>query len=393
LRTLAAAAVVLLALAPESILNPSFQMSFAATLALVALFERFAPMMARPPAAATGVFARTTERLGRWMLLGAATSLAAGLATGVFAAFHFHRVAPYGLLSNVLAMPVLSFVIMPAGLLSVLLVPFGYDALGWQVMGKGIELMLAVARRVAELPGAEGRVPAFGAGVVLLATAGLLLLAIPASRLRYAGVPLLLLAFLWAASAPRLDVLVDAESGAIAVRGSDGRLTILDARKHRFISEMWLSADADGRSVSNDLGAGFRCDTYGCTAHLHDGAIVAVARRREALLDDCREAGLIVTKLDVPPGCKAPVIDRRTLAATGAIALRRVDGKWIAEPARSPVASRPWFGRAGVPDASALSWLEVAGASATARKTDTREIDHVPVPDMPDGEEADDDVQ
>jgi competence protein ComEC len=68
LRTLAAAAVVLLALAPESILNPSFQMSFAATLALVALFERFAPMMARPPAAATGVFSRTTERLGRWML-------------------------------------------------------------------------------------------------------------------------------------------------------------------------------------------------------------------------------------------------------------------------------------------------------------------------------------
>ena len=228
LRTLAAAAVVLLALAPESILTPSFQMSFAATLALVGLFERFAPFMARPPAAGSGVFARTTERLGRWLILGAATSLAAGLATGVFAAFHFHRVAPYGLVSNVLAMPVLSFVIMPAGLVSVLLVPFGYDALGWQVMGKGIELMLAVARWVAELPGAEGRVTAFGAGAVLVATGGLLLLAVPVSKLRYAGVPLLLLASLFAASAPRPDVLVDAENGAVAVRGNDGRLAILD---------------------------------------------------------------------------------------------------------------------------------------------------------------------
>src|SRR5690606_29617534 len=108
-------------------LHPSFQMSFAATLALVALFERFMPLLARPPAAGSGTFARATERFGRWLLLGAATSLAAGLATAVFAAFHFYRVAPYGLISNVLAMPVLSFVIMPAGLVSVLLTPFGYD--------------------------------------------------------------------------------------------------------------------------------------------------------------------------------------------------------------------------------------------------------------------------
>jgi competence protein ComEC len=393
LRTLAAAAVVLLVLAPESILTPSFQMSFAATLALVALFERFAPFMARPPSAGSGVFARTSESLGRWLILGAATSLAAGLATGVFAAFHFHRVAPYGLVSNVLAMPVLSFVIMPAGLVSVLLVPFGYDALGWQVMGKGIELMLAVARWVAELPGAEGRVMAFGAGAVLLATGGLLLLAVPVSKLRYAGVPLLLLAFLFAASAPRPDVLVDAENGAVAVRGNDGRLAILDARKNRFTSEMWLAADADGRPVTAGLGNGFRCDQYGCTARLHDGTIVAVARTREALLDDCRDAGLIVTTLDVPAACKTPVIDRRTLATTGAIALRRVDGKWIAEPARSPLANRPWFGRARAPDAVALSRFEVTKAHERTHETRALEIDDVTVPDLPEAEDVEDDAQ
>jgi competence protein ComEC len=94
------------------------------------------------------------------------------------------------------------------------------------------------SRRAAALPGAEGRVAAFGAGAVLLATAGLLLFAIPVSKLRYAGVPLALLALLWAAGAPRPDVLVDAENGAVAVRGADGRLSIFDARQNRLTAEM-----------------------------------------------------------------------------------------------------------------------------------------------------------
>jgi hypothetical protein len=111
------------------------------------------------------------------------------------------------------------------------------------------------------------------------------------------------------------------------------------------------------------------------------------------LLDDCRDAGLIVTKLDVPAACKTAVIDRRTLATTGAIALRRVDGKWIAEPARSPLANRPWFGRARAPDAAALSRLEVTSARETAHETRVREIDDVPVPDLPETDDAEDDAQ
>lgn len=390
LRTLGAAAVVLLALTPEALLSPSFQMSFAATLALVSLFERFGPLMARPPADG-GAFVRFSERAGRWLLLGAATSLAAGLATGIYAAFHFHRVAPFGLISNVLAMPVLSFVIMPAGLLSVLLTPFGYDALGWKVMGFGIELMLSVARWVSELPGAEGRVTAFGSGAVLLATSGLLLLTIPVSWLRHAGVPVLLLALVWAYSAPRPDVLVDPENGTVAVRGADGRLAILDAKKSRLTSELWLTGDADGRAVSDALAEGFRCDARGCTARLGDGTLVAVARTREALFDDCREAGLVIANFDVPLTCRAPVIDRRTLATTGALSLQRVDGRWIAEAARAPDADRPWFGRARRPEAHALERL--AGATPPPRlnaPVQVRDDDELLTPDVPeDGEEED----
>jgi competence protein ComEC len=157
---------------------------------------------------------------------------------------------------------------------------------------------------------------------------------------------------------------VDAENGTVAVRGADGRLSILDARKNRFTAEMWLAADGDGRKAGDDLGSGFRCDSRGCTARLPDGTIVAVARQREAFADDCREAGLVVTRHEVPESCRAAVIDRRTLATTGAIALRRVDGKWVAEPARSPLATRPWFGRARAADPQALLRLEGRSAGA-----------------------------
>jgi competence protein ComEC len=388
LRTLAAAAAGTLAISPEALLNPGFQMSFAATLALVALFERLAPAIAQPPTGG-GMFMRFVERAGRWVLLGVVSSLAAGLATTAYVAFHFHRVAPYGVLANLLGMSVMSFVVMPAGLGSVLLMPFGYDAVGWQVMGGGIELMLAIARWVAALPGAEGRVAAFGAGTLLMATAGILMLCLPSSRIRYAGAPLLLVAFVVAVNAPRPDVLVDAEGGVVAVRGADGRLTILDAGKSRITAEGWLAADADGRKARDDLAAGFRCDRFGCIARLQDGTVIAVARTHGALAEDCREAALIVTQLEVPAACAAARVDLRMLATAGAIGLRRVDGRWVAEPARSPRADRPWYGRRTPPDASALNALERREPAVRARSEppDDRS-DEEPMADAPDDADA-----
>lgn len=390
IRTLAAAALGVLLIQPEALLNPGFQMSFAATLALIALYERVSPMLAQPPAPGQGAFGYFSERAGRWLLLGVATSLVAGFATTVYVAFYFHRVAPYGVLANLLAMPVISFLIMPFALLSVLLLPFGYDALGWQVMGFGIDVMLQVARFVTDLPGAEGRVAAFGAGTLLIATAGLFALAIPISRLRWIGVPLLAAAFLLATTATRPDVLVDAEADIVAVRVPDGRLSILDARRDRLSTESWLAADGDGRKARDpSLAAGFRCDPLGCTVRLADGATIAVPRRREATLDDCKEAALVVSRFNLPTACKAPQIDRRTLATTGAVSLRHVDGKWIAEPVRSPGSDRPWFGRTAAPDPSALARLQRQSVTPVpSREESFARPDDLPMPEA--DEESDD---
>jgi competence protein ComEC len=224
LRTLAIAAFVVLGLTPEALLNPGFQMSFAATLALVSIYQQIAPGILSAPPRAGGPVWRLSASAGKWVLAGALTSLLAGLATTPYAAFHFQRLAPYGLIANVLAMPAISFVIMPMAVLGVALIPLGYDALAWKAMGWGIDVMLAIARRVAELPGAEGRISAFSVTALVLATLGLLLLAIPISRLKWLGVPLFAAALVVAVTTPKPDILIDPGAGPEAVGGGVGKL-------------------------------------------------------------------------------------------------------------------------------------------------------------------------
>ena len=203
-------------------------------------------------------------------------SLVAGLATTPYAAFHFHRVAPYGVLANLAAMPVVSAWVMPMGILGVLTMPFGFDAVFWRLMGEGIDWMIAVALWVAHLPGAVGHIHAFGTGPLLLATAGLLLLCLLRTPLRLSGAVLAVAACLWALATPRPDVLVAGDGRAAAMRGSDGRLSILSSRRDKFALKEWLAADGDARDVKDkSLHAGVACDAVGCIGHLADGRLAS----------------------------------------------------------------------------------------------------------------------
>jgi competence protein ComEC len=132
-RTLAVAAMIVLAIAPEALVHPSFQMSFAATLGLVALVQIGMPrLFATAEHSAT---ARVALWGGREIMVLLLASLVAGLATTPYAAFHFHRITPYGVLANLAAMPVVSAVVMPAGLLGLAAMPFGFDGFFWWLMG------------------------------------------------------------------------------------------------------------------------------------------------------------------------------------------------------------------------------------------------------------------
>ena len=341
LRTVTIAALIVLLLAPEAVVHPSFQMSFAATLALVAGYERGMPW-ARA-GADTSLGARAALWGVREMLSLILASLLAGLATTPYAAYHFHRMAPYGVLANLLAMPIVSGWVMPMGILGVVAIPFGFDAMFWRQMGYGIEWMDTVALWVASLPGAFGRVSAFGTGPLLLATAGLLLICLLKTPLRWSGVVFVALAIIVAARTPQPDILVSADGRIFAVRGASGKLAFHRTGGDTFAMKEWLAADADGRDVRDQgLGQGIACDPSGCVGKLPDGRLVSYALTPDAFEDDCQRAAVIVTTREAPPDCTATVIGRSTWRQRGAVTLSRDGSGFAIESARPPNFDRPW---------------------------------------------------
>lgn len=349
LRTIAVAAIAVLLIAPEALVHPSFQMSFAATLALIAAYQHGLPWF--KAAADTSVGARVVMFGGREIAGLILASIVAGLATTPYAAFHFHRFAPYGVLSNLLAMPIVSAWVMPAGLLAVLAAPFGFDDIFWRLMGEGIGWMIAIALWVASLPGALMRVAAFGSGPLLICTAGLVLICLLRTPLRWSGAALVLISGIWAVAAPRPDIRIASDGNAVAIRGADGRLSVMKNAKDLFTIKEWLAADADPRTPDDKtLTAGTRCDEVGCVGKLSDGRLIAMSNAAEAFEEDCRNAVVVVGRRTAPPDCRAKVFDRDILRNAGAIELR-ISGKALTVTAARPQGhDRPWA--RALPDAA-----------------------------------------
>lgn len=340
-RTLAVAAFAVLFLAPQAVIHPSFQMSFAATLALVAAYQYALPWGAN---ADSSVQARAALWGAREIVGLILASLVAGLATTPYAAFHFHRLAPYGVIANLLAMPVVSAWVMPMGILGVLALPFGFDAPFWSLMGIGIDWMIAVAQWVANLPGAVGRMAAFGVGPLLLSSLGLILICLLRTRLRWSGAGFVVVAALWAWQTPQPDIYVAGDGQAAAVRGADGRLSVLHSGRDSFAIREWLSADADFRTADNKtLGNGIRCDDDGCVGALWDGRLVAMPLNSGAFAEDCTRALVVIAARQAPTNkCNALLLDPKVWRDRGAMSLRLQGQHLEIHEARPAGYQRPW---------------------------------------------------
>jgi competence protein ComEC len=237
---------------------------------------------------------------------------------------------------------------MPAGLLGLLAMPFGFDGFFWWLMGAGIDWMVAVAQWVARLPGAVGRMPAFGIGPLIVASFGIILMGLLRTRLRWSGAGVLALAVLWAVTAPRPDILISGDGRNVAVRGTDGRLHLMKSGKDAFAVKEWLAADADARTPADaSLADGVSCDAAGCVTLAAGGSFVALSLRPEAISDDCERAAVIVTARQVPAGCRASVIDAERLRRQGALALRASRDGFAVDAVKPRGIDRPWSPSAG----------------------------------------------
>jgi len=339
--TLAIAMTAVLFLTPEAVVTPGFQMSFAAVGALIAAAQIW--QVRQPPPAPLNAGRGLRQFFGG---LGT-TSLVAGLATSGFGAFHFHRVAAFGLIGNLLVMPVFTLIVMPAGILALFLMPAGLDSLPLMVMGAGLDLVLALAHAVAGWPGAERTIPSAPGWVLALYGSRFALACAARGVWRLAGAGVLALSIGFWALADRPDAFISRDGVLVARAGEAGGWAVSHARRSRFPVRVFL--ESEGSREGPDA-LPLACDAAGCGGRIAGNRPVVLLDALDGLAEDCQRAGLIVTGLNVPThrrrGCAADIIDADRLARRGGATLwAEPDGRWRIRHVRGAGPPRPWHAR------------------------------------------------
>ena len=373
MRNLAFAALIVLLLQPEALLGASFQLSFAAVAALVAVYEGRAAADARKAERRTGIPADFSRRgwfgrpRGHGFRHAVIATLCATTATASFMAYDFHEVNPYVIVGNPLTFTIIEVFAVPGAILGTLLYPLGLDALVWHWVGFGISIIMRAARIVGSLPGSSLHLPAFAPWSLVFLSLGVLFVVIwRTTLLRLLAVPLVLIGVAGAIAGPTFDIAVAAGGDAAAIREAGGRLAVIGQRPSAFAAEQWLRGDADGRSAKEVIRKD-ACDKLGCIGRLADGRAVAIVLDASAFAEDCRRATIVVTPLFAPIGCAAKaVIDRGSLKQTGAVTLSATAEGFRTRSARGADEDRPWS------PASKRPWTyRVRASSEQSVETDT----------------------
>ena len=333
LRAVAMAATIVLIIQPEALVGPGFQMSFAATTALVLVFGQMRRF--------------NTQRLPKWaraVLSMVLSSAVAGFATAPFAAAHFNMFAHYGLIANLLSVPLMGLVVMPAAVLAVCFAPIGGWGAGLWLMEKGLLWILYVADRVANIEGGLGHVIAPHAAVLPVLTLGLLWLSLWQGRARFAGLVVAIFAeVLWMQST-RPAVLIADSGGLIGVMGENGR-ALSRAKGSGFVAGIWL--ENDGNPVAQDIAAargGY--DVSGRETRVVLGAwkILQVSGKMAlSALAGCGGADVLIATVEDQIDRPCQVFDIIALRNTGSLALEVLENGDLKITTASDVAgNRPW---------------------------------------------------
>lgn len=311
MRNVALAGLILAMLDPASVFRASYQLSFAAVVALIATFE-----MARKGRERKGA---SRNRFIAMFIDVTMTSLVAGAATLIFTAFHFQQTAPFGVIGNLLATPVVSFVMMPSALFAMLLAPFGLEAPLLIVMGWSIEAMLWIAHAVGVVSGGFDPSPLLAPSALIVCLVALGWLAFFQTRIRLLG-PILAIPIIVLFCTERApDVLIADSTQALALRHQE-QLGLVAGRLNTFATDVWSERYMETIVAHHEHTS---CDSHGCIVESSLGFSLALVKHRAAFPEDCVAAKLVITRLAAPAACRlsAHVIDQTDLARYGAHAL------------------------------------------------------------------------
>ncbi len=327
LRLVAVGALVVLLLWPESAIGPSFQLSFAAIVAIVALHEhpRVKALLSRRDEGGAA-------RVGRFLLGLVLTGLVVEIALTPIALFHFHRAGLYGAGANVVAIPLTTFIIMPLEALALLFDLVGLGAPFWWLTGQALSLLLWIAHATAGAPGAVAMLPAMPRGAFALMVAGGLWLCLWRTRWRRLGLVPVAAGALWALATPLPDLIVTGDGRHVALRGPDGRLAILRWRAGDYVRDTLAElAAAEADYVEFDELPGVSCSEDLCAAYVdREGRrwrILATRTRHivawPEMIRACAWADIVISDRRLPRGCNPRWLraDRDLFARTGGLSI------------------------------------------------------------------------
>ena len=333
LRSVAVGAFVVLVAWPESLVGPSFQLSFAAVAAIVALHEH--------PAVKGWVSPREEarwRRLFREVASLVGTGLVVEIALLPIAVYHFHKEGLYGAFANIVAIPLSTFAIMPAEALALALDLVGLGAPFWWLTGRAIALLLWLARRTATAPGAVAMLPGMPDGAFVLMVAGGIWVTLWRTRVRWAGLVPFALGGIWALLTPAPDLIVTGDGQHVAMRVAGGDLAILRDRSGDYTRDMLaVTGGIDGEPMLLDEQREARCSRDLClVARVAGGRQWRVLATRSGYPIDaveltaaCAGADVVVSDRRLPRGCRPRWLrlDPATLARTGGVTVNFASGR------------------------------------------------------------------
>ncbi|OYY67114.1 ComEC/Rec2 family competence protein [Sphingomonas sp. 28-62-11] len=351
LRLVASGAVIVLLFWPEALAGPSFQLSFAAITAIVALHEH-------PRVRAW--FAPRDEGRGKWLLRQLAALLMKGIvveaALSPIALYHFHKAGLYGSLANIVAIPLTTFIIMPLEALALTLDLFGIGAPIWWLVELALQLLLMIAHAVSAVPGAVATLPSMPGGAFALIVIGGLWIALWRTRARWAGVLPLLIGAGWSLMTPPPDLLITGDGRHVALRTEEGNVALLRDRAGDYTRSMLAEASGvDGEPLLLSEQPDARCSRDLCIADRIAGGrrwrIVATRSPYRMSVDEliaaCRNADIIISDRRLPRRCTPRWLrlDRPALYRTGGVSITLGSGS--VRTVFQPGDRHPWLPMAG----------------------------------------------
>ncbi|HVY84841.1 MAG TPA: ComEC/Rec2 family competence protein [Caulobacterales bacterium] len=342
MRGLALAALISTLLFPDSVLEPGFQMSFAATMALVALFEMMRKSPAEPSLPAPGPLIGGLQWISRGIGGAIGVSLVAGLSTDPFALYHFQRFSLYSLAANLASAPIMSFVVAPAAGVAAVLAPFGLADAPLKAMASALDLVAAIGEAFGSRPEAVRALPRPPDAALIACVAGLLWACLWRGRLRWAALVAIPLAIVPYLQTPRPTIAFDSDLRAVFAReGAHWTIVRGNSRSNYAAEKLGAMLGVSPVQVARLAEPG------GCSADicLLGGGIV-LARTELGLLRACAAHAVVLTRIATPSEyaeqCHATLIDAVDRAKRGGGFIYATPGGIRIERASPPNIRRPW---------------------------------------------------